>query len=44
LPAFSGNGGIVIRYSKNCLDIADGAGLNGTGNLPRPVAVTSWSG
>jgi hypothetical protein len=43
LPAFAAGGGITIRYSQNCLQLADTAGTNINGNLPHPLAITSWS-
>ena len=39
----NGGGSIIIRYSQNCLNIADSACINGTGNLPHPVSVMSWA-
>jgi len=43
LAAFTGAGNMVIRYSQDCLNKADTAGINGSGNLPHPVTVTSWA-
>lgn len=43
LPAFSGNGNIAIKYSQNCLKLADEVNNNAAGNLPKSVAMTSWS-
>jgi len=44
LPAFTGGGSISVKYSDNCLSIADGAGVNtNPGNLPHPVTITSWA-
>jgi Tfp pilus assembly protein PilX len=47
LSAFSGNGGMTVRYSADCLQKADSAGLSFNGmppaNLPHPMVVTSWA-
>jgi hypothetical protein len=44
LSAFGGNGNITIKYSDNCLRLADNnAGNGGGNNLPHPLQITSWS-
>jgi hypothetical protein len=45
LPAFGSNGGITIKYSLDCLNVADHADptYNIYGNLPHPMQITSWT-